>query len=191
MKTGKFVLLLIVAVLCLSLAGCKKTKDAGNHFTYAGKDYALTNGLLEYYGAGNGSGYNFDVTLYSSGISYSETDQTLTGTGHILYIEMYSSQTGYLESGSYTFDSGSNGNSGTYTYGAIGMDVNMQAETGTIKEFTSVNVKIVKSGTTYEVSFAGKDTENTAIDAYFKGTFTFADYTAMALPKEKIYKRIK
>jgi hypothetical protein len=178
MKTKLMYLGILAFSIMLLCSGCKKdNKDNGpeNYFKYNGKTYSLADGFLEYYGLWSGTGYNFDVNLYSSGITYDGED--FQGTGNAVYLEMYSSSSASLASGTYTYDESSSEDPLTFDEGMFGMKINMSDGSGTVTAVGSGTVKVSKSGEAYEFTFSCKNSNNQTISGYFKGTLDYYDYS--------------
>jgi hypothetical protein len=180
MKTRMTILSLLVITVIFALTSCKKDDKStkqGDYFTYDSKDYELSSGIIEYYGAGSGNGYNFDVTLYSSGISWNTTDMLLEGTGNLATFEMYSSSSSDLANGNYTFDSQNIENQGTFSTGIFGLEFNVTNFTGTIVSISSGTVTVQKTDSNYELTINCKTTDNKTIEGHFNGPLTLIDYS--------------
>lgn len=117
-------------MIVLVIASCKKDKDkddvkpkAGS-FMYDGKEYALSQGFLENWGEWWAEeGFNIDLNLFSDGIEIfmDEDYAELTGKGHGMFFEMFSSKSDELVPGDYLFDDESL-TPGTFEFGIIVMD---------------------------------------------------------------------
>ncbi len=170
--------LLILSLLFLALTACKKEDggdDPTNHFRYNGKTYELSHGVLEYYGQWGGDGYNFDVNLLSEGFTYTGDD--LSGTGHIVYFEMFSSSSGSLASGTYVFDAEYDQIPGTWTTANFGISVNVETYSGTFISVSKGTVKVSRDGSKYIFDFSFTTGDNKTISGYYKGTLDQLDWS--------------
>jgi len=149
-----FISLLLIA-LTLAVSSCKKDEkktDLGNHFTYDGTNYPLSAGILEYYGQGGGNGFNYDVTLFSSGVTWNSNDKLLQGSGNLVIFELYSSSSTEFAAGDYSFDPLAHENQSTFSTGIFGIDFSVDEFTGTMVPVGSGLVNVKKSGTDYELT---------------------------------------
>jgi hypothetical protein len=177
MKTFMFTLAVIL-LLSFPIAGCKKdsNKDESkkNLLLIDGTEYAISKGYLEYYGL-NGSGFNIDLTLFSSGISIDETmgmPSPSSGSGNMIYFEMYSPDSDKLAQRDYAYNSA--GNSGSFDLASYILDWNIAVEPDIdFIPITAGTVKVIKNGTEYELSFSGTDQNNKVISVYYKGSLKF------------------
>lgn len=166
-----------VLLLCFALTGCEKDSklnETKNSLKVDSTEYEISKGILEYYGS-NGSGYNIDLTLYSPGITIHENQglpDSVSGNGHTLYFEMYSSSSEKLELGDYPENN--TGNAGTFDIAnyIVNWDVALNPGIDLIP-ITTGTVKIIKNGPEYELSFSGTDINNKAITCYYKGNLKF------------------
>jgi hypothetical protein len=167
---------LIIAVGIL--AGCNKDDNAPkNQFTYEGTNYNLKTGFIENYGASTDVAYNTDLTFVSSEFTVHDASgevDSISGTGHFVYFEIYSSSQTEIVPGTYTFDESESGNALTFDWGAFGM--NTVAYGGTYKSLSAGTVIVKKSGTTYTITFDCTDSNTKKITGYFKGTLDYYDY---------------
>lgn len=158
-----------ITVLVLSLLnGCTGNDDRVNGFNYLAVNYPLDGGVIQYYGMPEGgSAYNFDITLFSSGITYNSNSGTFDGKGHIVYFELFSQSPGELVSGTYTFDSSGAGSHTTVTKGNFGMNVNFINDTGVILHVVSGSVTVERDGFEYNIGFScGTDDDETITGSY-------------------------
>src|SRR5512133_2663186 len=101
MKAEKFLTGIIICAV-LGMTGCSKDKGEGNYFLYGGVEYPLNQGVMQFYGQlSEGAGYNFDISMFSSGIVYDSDVAALKGTGQAIYFEMFSSSASVLANGDY------------------------------------------------------------------------------------------
>lgn len=131
----------------LIFTGCSKPEEP-DHFRYTVNDYPLQQGFIHNYGMPEGAtGYNFDVTIHSSGVSYNRDRHEFQGTGNLVFFQMYSSSATELAKGTYQFSTVETpGAPSTFNVANFGMNVNFSEETGTLINAVSGVVKV--SGTT-------------------------------------------
>ena len=147
---------LLIAMLGIVFVSCKKdeedpTPQKTNFFSIDGTEYSLSAGFTEEYGGSEATGYNFDLTVHSSGLTYREGD-LISGQGEELYFELWSTSSTGLASGTYTSSISEAPN--TYTYGEIYININAgDLSADAAYEATSGSVTITVSGSTYSVNF--------------------------------------
>src|SRR5690606_11034867 len=126
---------------------CTKEEEP-DHFRYTVNDYPLEQGFIHNYGMPEGgSGYNFDVTLYSSGVSYNRDRHEFQGVGHVVFFQMFSTSATELAKGTYQFNTDETpGAPLTFNVANFGMEVDFTKETGTIVSAVSGIVKVSGSG---------------------------------------------
>lgn len=183
MKTQKSFSMVLIAAVLLCFSGCdedEKESEPKNHFTIKGTDYPLHGGIIENYGEFD-MVYNLDLTLYSSGISYNSIDEVFSGVGDLVYFEMYCSSP-HLTSGTFTFDNNYSGNAGTFDMGIIGIGVDIESASGTMFLISSGTVKIVNSGSVFEITINCKSTDNVTVSGFYKGTLINHDLTGGSGP---------
>jgi len=128
-------------------SGCTKVEEP-DHFRYTVNDYPLYQGFIHNYGMPEGAtGYNFDVTIYSSGVSYNRDRHEFQGTGHILFFQMFSSSATELAEGTYQFSvEGTHGTPSTFNVANFGVDIDFSNDTGTFISAISGVVKVSGTG---------------------------------------------
>jgi hypothetical protein len=163
--------------------GCKKdskNEDRNNGINYQGQEYALSKGYLEYYGKVSGKeSYNMDLSIVSSGLSVHETNgeiDSVYGIGNVLYFEIFTSDSSFLDSRTYTFDPQKTYEPGTFDNGVVGLNLNLATFEGDYFPVVSGTVKINKNGDEYEVSVDCKNGTGKTITGYYKGTLNYYDY---------------
>lgn len=193
MKTFGPVIATII-LLCFAVAGCKKDnkKDETkkNFLKVDGTEYDISKGYLEYYGA-IGPDNNIDLTLFSPGITVHENmgmPDSLSGNGHTIYFEMYTSGSGKLAVGDYSQNNSKRAGSFDFANYVLNWDIALDPGIDLIP-ITSGTVKVTKSDTEYELSFSGRDENNRAISGYYKGSLKF--YTIIPDKKSHQLKRAK
>ena len=137
----------VLLTVVLMFTGCSKPEEP-DHFRYTVNDYPLQQGFIHNYGIPKGAtGFNFDVTLYSPGISYNHNNHEFQGSGHVIFFQMYSSSATELASGTYQFSTeNSSGAPSTFNEANFGINVNFSEETGTIVSAVSGSVMVEGTG---------------------------------------------
>jgi len=178
MKAEKILTGLLICSL-LGMAGCSKDKEEGNYFLYGGIEYPLNQGVMQYYGQlTEGAGYNFDVSLFSSGITFDEVEADLDGTGQAIYFEMFSSSATVLANGEYLFDMLASENALTFDKGNFGTNLDFNAQTGEVINIISGKVTVSKSGNEYEFTFSGEIQGGATVTGHFKGSIPYYDWSS-------------
>jgi hypothetical protein len=183
---------LSVLLLILATTGCKKDKDDDksptNYFTYDGATYELSQGFLENYGQwGMDEGFNLDVTLVSKGLTAVEAGGELTslsGTGDVVFFELYSTTGGELVADDYVYDIDSF-EPGTFEFGGLMIGFTGPDQFGQGVYFTAGTVKIKKSGSQYEISFDCTTTPGKNATGYFKGNLKYYNYDVKKSEKQE------
>ncbi|MDX9903881.1 MAG: hypothetical protein RB288_07375 [Bacteroidales bacterium] len=163
--------ILAIALLAgfLSFTGCTEVEEP-DHFRYTVNDYPLQQGFIHNYGMPEGgTGYNFDVTLFSSGISYNRDRHEFQGSGHVVYFQMYSSSATELANGTYQFSSAGDKAPATFDTGNFGMNVNFTDDTGTIVNAVSGVVKVSGSVSEPVFNFSCQTATGEKISGHFSG----------------------
>jgi len=180
-KNVKAVSLLLA--FTIMLISCKKDSNDAipeNSVKYEGVEYPLTTGYLEYYGKVSGKqSYNMDLTLVSSGLTIYEVEgeiDSVSGTGNILYFEIFTSDSNALDSRTYIFDPEETHEAGTFDYAIVGLNLNVLTFEGDYFAIVSGSIKISKKGEEYEVSVNCRNGTGKDITGFFKGTLKYFDY---------------
>lgn len=173
--------LIILGLLFIISNSCKKDKDddeeTKNYFKVGGEYTELSGGSLLYYGTDDWyEGYNFDLYLASSGIEGGE--EGCTGSGVLIYYELFSSSSTSLANGDYLFDDESDiCLEGTFDEGSYSLDYNCEDDEGSWVEFVSGKLVVNKNGSEYVLNISGKDEYGNTITGYYKGLITKYDET--------------
>lgn len=171
-------LLAVVAVSCKDEEPDDDTPAVKkNAFTVNGTEYLLTQAALVYGGEENPGEHWFSVYCLSSGVTIYGTPPVIDsagGAGNYLGFEILATSSTEIPSGNYPKGNDTllvvNKNYG----GAYGIGYNWSTGTGgTTKEITINSIAVLKTGTTYEISFNATDEDNKAITFYYKGVFTY------------------
>jgi hypothetical protein len=147
-----------------------------NSITYNNTVYYLNDGILENYGNIQGTGYNIDLTLISSGLTPVITNgqvDSITGTGSGINFELFSSNPTALEVGDYTFDATMSGSPGTFDYGNAIFNFNTITQEGTVLDITGGKVTIISKSPVYELSFKCTGADGKSITGYYKGSLNY------------------
>ena len=173
--------ILTIVLLCLIiLAGCKKDKDedsSDNYIKYDGKMYPIHKGILENFGEWSIGVYNIDLSLVSNEINLIESQGEITGatgTGNIIYFEMYTSNSTHLDNETYEYEWSEE--AGTFDDGWVGINYNVDDEEGEIElEIEDGTVTVTKNGYIYEITINCTDDLGKSVTGYFKGTLKWYD----------------
>ena len=165
-----------VAILLLffAISACKKDskkeETKSSSLKMDGVEHDISKGILEYYG-GDGSDYNIDLTLFSSGITIHEIigiPYSVSGIAHRIYFEMYSTGSGRIVTGNYTCNITKK--AGTFDFANYILNRDIAVNPGIDQvPIKSVIVNVNQSGTEDELSFSGTDINNKAVFGYYKG----------------------
>ena len=172
-------IILLVTMLGVVTISCKKdgedpTPQKTNAFTIDGTEYSLSAGFTEEYGGSETTGYNFDLTVHSSGLTlldYLGNEVNLTGQGEELYFELWSTSATGLTSGTYTVSTNEAPN--TITYSEI--YINLNASNGTADagyEATSGSVTINVNASAYNINFDLTLSGNKKLTGNYTGALT-------------------
>lgn len=103
--------------------------------------------MTEYGPNGNGS-FDFDVELTSSGINYNDFDGSFSGIGDIIYLDLNTSLSSGLVTGTYNFSS--DRNAFTFVDGGVATDFDSATATGDVFAVVGGTVEIeIKGNETY------------------------------------------
>jgi hypothetical protein len=181
MKNNNYLFKGIVAFVFTALvfaSACKKDEIL-DVIRFDGMKYGIAGGILENFGMANElpASYNFDLTLYSDGIEYSEEYNDFTGTGTLLYFEMFSSDEDDLAPGTYVFDAQSYA-ANTFDWGVIIVDINFDGPTEIIKNKSAKiagesivdgTIKVSKSKSVYTITITATTDMEKQIKATYEG----------------------
>ncbi len=163
------ILTIIVLAATLIIAGCTKPEEP-DQFVYTVNEYPLEQGFIHNYGMPDGAtGYNFDVTIHSSGVSYDRYRHEFLGKGHVVFFQMYSSSATELAGGTYRFVQGGNKEPATFDIANFGMNIDFTEETGTIVSAVSGVVKVSGSGDKRVFDFECLTSTGEKITGHFSG----------------------
>lgn len=152
MKNLFFTLLALIAFT--TVFSCKKDKNEPNsyEFSYDGNKYKLTSGFLTEYGTNGNGSYDWDVYLTSDGIA-KEGFRDLTGKGDFIFLDLNSSSSTGLTTGTYTWSTFRDAS--TITTGFIGLDYDVDNPNGVpLIPATDGTVTIDINGTETTITFS-------------------------------------
>jgi hypothetical protein len=154
----------------LIFSGCSKPEKPDS-FVYTVNEYPLDQGFIHNYGMPEGAtGYNFDVTIHSQGVSYNRDRHEFLGTGHLVFFQMFSSSATELSGGTYQFSTGDEaGAPFTFNVANFGMGVDFTNETGTIVSAVSGTVRVSGSGDHRTFDFECMTGTGEKITGHFNG----------------------
>ncbi len=171
------------------LISCDKDEDDDvsqkNYLKIGETEYVLSKGMYENYGqmeweGWQYDGYNLDLTLFSSGLTNSTDSEgytDLSGSGQVIYFEMFSSKGNEFDSRDYTFSSSEPYPVGTFDYGEFCISYSDDNEVNNWIDISSGKVTISKSGDTYSITIDCKSENGDNIKGFFKGTLQYIDRT--------------
>jgi hypothetical protein len=177
MKTLNTKMLVVALALTLTAISCSKDEATKkNHMKFDNTEYDISKGIIKYYGQYNQSppSYNFDIYLFSSGINYDGS--AFSGTGTYFYLEMFSSSSAELVSGTYTFNSLSE-NPNMFDYGVLRLNYNTELQVNHL--VSSGTVKIVKTDAVYEITI-DCISNGKSLTGYYKGTLNYYNNSSIA-----------
>jgi hypothetical protein len=161
----KNVLKLFVAFIAIGLLtfGCKKDDVKKNFLKIGDTEYELTAGSIKNWGGT--TSYNLDLRLFTDGVQFVSGNHS--GTGPLIYFEMYTTNGLGLDSRDYVYDAVGSENIGTFDWSYY--FTNYDSGNGSSLDLNSGTVTVNKSGSVYEIEFNGTDQNGKAITGYFKG----------------------
>lgn len=178
-----FKLLLAVSLLSgLAFTSCKKDekkddepKTTANSATYDGSSFKLASSWVQNYGS-VGSANNIDLFLIGDGITIT-SDTSATGIGNVLYLEIFTSGSDFLSTGTYTYNETSI-NAGAFN-GEFSLNINTATDESEDEFMISSGTLEVTAHTTNNitVSFNGTLSNGKTLTATFSGSFRYTDYS--------------
>lgn len=177
--TKSFFLLVIIGFFFL---GCKKDEEVvpKNSMTYDGTDFELTGGVVLNFGQLSSSQGNAQVLfLHSSGIKIHESGgkiDSTSGTGHTLYLEIFSPASTVMGDGEYNFDPYYTYQAKTFGNAYTVFNANYATSEGEFHEIMSGKVIVKKEGTDYTITFDCKeDLAGKQLTGFYKGSLKIYD----------------
>jgi hypothetical protein len=164
MKKINILLVICSIAVLFAMPGCSKDKSdsTSGSLTIGSTSYSFSNGYVGLYDSNT---HAYEILLTSSGLSYSSSAATFTGTGNIIYVDLYSTAVGTI-TGTYTYSA--EDTAGISTFVTLGYVVNANYTTETYESEGLVSdgtVTITQSGTEYEITIS-----STKITGTYKGT---------------------
>jgi hypothetical protein len=169
------------AALMISVVACKDDKDddgnnggnGGSSFSQElvidGTKYTLNDGFIFVYGTDGGNAANFDINLITDGLTIIYDNDGIpdsaAGTGQVIYLETWSSDTVKIADGTYTLDTNST-NAGAISYAEIFTIAN--GEGTAFKEVASGSVQVSVSGNEHTITGSGKTKDGKDFSFSFK-----------------------
>jgi|GEM_PF-2424687 len=141
-----------------------------NNFTYNSTNFEINNAYLEDYGNYGTQGTNFDLFLFTDGVTYDGNNNQFTGNGNGLYFEMFSSSSTGLATGTYTFDVDESGDPNTFDLGYIFIDYDFDGLVGTLVSITAGTVTVTRNEASYDFTFTLTTTAGNQISGNYSGT---------------------
>lgn len=188
------------------LISCDKDDDdvsKKNYLKIGETEYVLSSGIYENYGQMEAvdfqyDGYNLDLTLLSSGLTSSTNSDgfpDISGSGQIIYFEMFSSKENEFDSRDYTFSTSEPYPVGTFDDGSFCINYSVENEDNNWIDISSGKVTISKAGDTYSITIDCTSEKGDIIKGFFQGTLQYFDYTGQtkstSMISSKISKRKK
>jgi hypothetical protein len=178
-----------VILLLLAFSSCKKDSKKEdilktNSFTIDGTNYDLAQGYIMGYGGYYSRNY-YEMILYSGGLTLHEKmgePDTMSGTGHYVYLEIYSSGTDNIATGTYTYNNTNQAGSFNYAVYIVNWNTELTSHPAN-REFASGNLRIIRNNPEYELSFTGKDENYKSISVYYKGRLKYYDFSGQIKTK--------
>ncbi len=153
MKKISYLTMFGLLSFALLMSACKKDKEESNlnQFTLNGETYSLDKGFLVEYGQNTDGSYDWDVTLTSPSIDYSESLGDFTGQGDAIYMDLNTSSATGLVAGTYNYSTDRNAFTFVDALGAT--DAIISSGTGNFVNLTAgtIDVSINGTATTFDI----------------------------------------
>jgi hypothetical protein len=102
-----------------------------------------------------------------------------SGKGNYIYLEAYTSSTTGLADGTYTYDADETYVSGTFDYGEVVVNYDIENETWDKGDIiTAGTLTVTKNGSSYTIVFSGTTSDGGNVTASYTGSLTFYDYSS-------------
>ena len=172
-----FSLLTLALLFVALLTGCRNDDEDRKNFLKIGStEYKITDGVLENYGISlNSDGYNMDLTFLTEGtaLSVNGSDVTISGNGHAVYFEAFTSTATHLDNGDYTYSTTKPYPIKSFDYGGV-FDVN----NGTASNFVQVKggkLSVNRNGDNYVITFNTTDESGNPVTGRYQGTLKYSN----------------
>jgi hypothetical protein len=165
----------LALALAIGFTSCKKDSDgngssnAASEMTIKGTSSTIGSGVIIDNGTIDNGNFNFDLELFAEGLTFHSEEDSLSGTGNVLYFEMFTSDSTGLDAGTYVF----NQTTGDKTLDIASAIVNFDSELEESDEHisaTSGSVTIDKDGNTYIIDIEFTDGDGNNVTAHYEGT---------------------
>jgi hypothetical protein len=178
-----------IMLLFLAFSSCNKDSKKEdilqkNSFSLNGTNYDLAQGYIMGYGGYYSRNY-YEMILYSGGLALHEKmgePDTMSGTGHYVYYEIYSSDNGDIATGIYKYSTSTQAGSVNYAAYVVNWDTELTSHPANL-EIASGILRIIRNNPEYELSFSGKDENNKLISVYYKGSLKYYDFSGQIKTK--------
>ncbi len=188
MKTTKWMLIFAISFSSLLFFACDDDDNGlakkGNHFSYDGKTYELSQGMLINFGQWWGEGYNFDLILLSDGITLNVQALQASGTGDGMYFEFFSPSASELAPGTYRFDPDDSGRPNSFYDADLFINYNMTTDTGLEVYIEGGSVEVEKSGQEYMLTFDVTTEAGKPVTGYYRGVIPVVNWDKDAPNKD-------
>jgi len=169
MNKNLFKLAFVLLSFGVFFSSCSDEETLSNAFSYKGQEYPIEKGRMITYGSVTTGVYNIDLELYSSEVN----PVSDTGTGNMIYFEMFTNNNTSLAAGEYTFTQ----TEANYTFDIAKFYINFNfgSWSGTSFYVHEGTVNIKKSGTTFTIDIDCTDDQGNVIKGNYEGTLSFTD----------------
>jgi len=143
-------------------------------------DFQITGAIIEDYGIWDGDNYNLDFSFTTEGLTYSSSNDALSGEGVAAYFEMVSPDEGVLAEGDYTYD---DDGMSAYTYtGSSDFRYVSDGENWVYDEihYPNATVTIGRNGSSYTFSYSSG-----SYSIEYSGVPVFVDRTSRSMISKK------
>ena len=178
---------LLLLILTFSFVACSGGDDDNNDsnspsqadvLSIGGTDYELDSGNLTDFGNDStNNANNIDLDLMGGGITAACNDDW-TGQGQDIYFEMWTSQGGFLDSGTYQINEDYSLFNISYADYALDMNLDdISAEWDWIM-IDSGSVDVERSGDNYTISWDTIDVNGNVVAGSYSGTLSYCDVSS-------------
>ena len=149
--------------------------EPNNILIVDGVEYQLESGTLLNYGGQQGL-YNIDLDIYSPGINVPDCiEESATGLGQDIYFEMWTSESDYLDSITYSIVEDETESVGNITFSDYILDFDSDNNEQNFLEISSGTVDVQKSGNNYTISWNLTGAFGEVITGNYSGTLMYCD----------------
>lgn len=175
----------IALLLCFAISSCKKDETRKNQFIVDGTEFEISQGFIRSHLYTDQTN-NIELFLLSPEINFREQKTPFSGTGNVIYFNLYATAGNKIEIADYSYNDSKNAGTFDSAVYKLNWDITQQPDHAGI-QMSSGTIKIIKSepaqiydlsneGKEYELSFSGTDKNNKAISGYFKGKLVYYFY---------------